>query len=76
MSIRCTTRHGLTGNIPASAGAIINHDSLAEQRPHTFCDQPCGDISGTRRRERDHQAQGPRWKTLRPRNGRHGQACD
>ena len=36
VTIRRAARHSLTGNIPARAGAVINHHCLAEQWPHTF----------------------------------------
>ena len=72
MPIRRAARHGFTGDIPAGARAVINHHCLAKQRPHAFGDKPRGDIRSPGGREGHHQAQGPRWKALRPRNGRRG----
>ena len=74
MPIRRAARHGFARDIAASAGAVINHHGLAKQWPHAFGDKSRGDISRTSGREWHHQAQGPRWKTLRPRNGWRGKA--
>ena len=76
MPIRRTARHGFAGDVPASAGAVINNHSLAKQRPHPFRDKARGDIGGTCGRERHHQAQGPGGKALSACNSRRGKSCD